>query len=118
MNTTFPWATHVSYALLGQAVEIDVEPPTPESILAALDGTGWPKTRIASVARQRLDHGESWPFPVAPQVVKAAGAARWHAVMGEIVESLGVSIEHRAPSSRSTLDSDETRLLADVPPHW
>lgn len=111
------WASELASCLVGEPVELKGVAPDARSVLAALDEAGWPEELIAAIASDRIAAEQPWPFPVDRRVV-AAGPAQWYALVGEARRLLGVDGDLRPPSRRTTLTTDERRLLDDVPPHW
>ncbi|MDR3070627.1 MAG: hypothetical protein LBU38_06430 [Propionibacteriaceae bacterium] len=83
-----------------------------------LGKAGWPVARIRAHALARLVAGESWPHPVDLSLVRAVGPARYAAALESARRTLGLwTLTELPPSTRTDLNADERRLLADVPTH-
>ena len=116
---TQPWHRALGLALTGEDLDLGVqERCDAHAVAAALAGAGWAAPRIAAHARA-LAGVAPWPHPVPAQDRAGIGAAEFHAALIRTREALGVdALEVLPPSSRTTLDADERRLVADVPPHF
>lgn len=111
------WASDLAACLVGQPVDLPAGRMGARQVIEALAERGWPASRIVELARARFEAEEQWPFPVDQDVV-AQGPAQWYALVGEARALLGLEGAVRAPTSRTTLNADERRLLSDAPPHW
>ncbi|HET7725099.1 MAG TPA: hypothetical protein VFK68_10710 [Propionibacteriaceae bacterium] len=111
------WASDLAACLIGQPVDLPGSVTGARAVLDALAERGWPSARIVEVAHARFEAEQEWPFPVSRDVV-AQGPAQWYALVADARALLGLEGISRPPSSRTTLDADERRLLGDVPPHW
>jgi len=113
------WQAAVGYALTGDDLALD-EPgrPEPEALVEALAGAGWSADRIGSHARALLAEEGVWPHPVPSALRAGCGAAQLAAALGRTRALLGlITLETRAPSTRTRLNADELRLMREVPPH-
>ena len=102
-------------ALVGEAVPV---PEAGADVAEWLSGNGWTPARIADLRHQRQEAGEAWPFPVAPELVRPIGFARFTAVLAQARTELGVDglvpTRHTGPR---VIGPAERRLLAERPPH-
>ncbi|MDQ7992494.1 MAG: hypothetical protein AAGC63_05865 [Propionicimonas sp.] len=113
------WHAAIAAALVGEELDLP-EPGRPEipGLLADLAREGWPAARIAGHARSRVAGEQPWPHQIPPRLRAGCGAAQLHAALAAARNQLGLgSLEVRGPSRRTRLDSDEQRLMRDVPPH-
>ncbi|MDR0286004.1 MAG: hypothetical protein LBI33_14120 [Propionibacteriaceae bacterium] len=106
----------LAYALTGEPLALPATWDT-AALLAALAAAGWPAERLGSHARARWEVGLPWPHPLPPDSLGGIGAAQWYAGLQAVRTALGLEVEVRPPSRRTSLTADERRLLADVPPH-
>ena len=110
-------AHELGRALTGQDILFESSPTNVEEILSALALAGWPPERIRDHAEQTREADEPWPHPIDLDAVRAVGPARWYALLGSALTTLGLDVDPQKPSNRTTLNADERRLLQDVPPH-
>ncbi|MGC4153799.1 MAG: hypothetical protein QM628_12045 [Propionicimonas sp.] len=114
------WHAAIGYALVGEELPL-AEPgrPDPVRLMAELAEAGWDAGRIHSHARAVVEAEQPWPHQIPAELRQGCGAAQLHAALGRTRAFLGVlTLETRAPSTRTRLDADEQRLLRDVPPHY
>jgi hypothetical protein len=106
----------LAYALTG--VQLDL-PTTADlgALLIDLAERGWPAATLADHADATRAAGQPWPHPVSAATISSFGAARWYAALADLKRRLGQDVAIQPPSTRTTLNADERRLLADVPPH-
>ena len=114
-----PWHQALGLALTGEDLALGVQERFEvNEAVAALASVDWDAARIAEHAH-RLVGQAPWPHPVPAAQWGPIGAAEFHAALLRLRERLGLSaLEVRPPSTRTRLDADERRLLADVPPHF
>ena len=113
------WHRALAYALVGEQLPLeDVDTPDPDALRAALARAGWDVGRLAAHVNDVRRSGAPWPHPVPDALRAGLGAAQLHAALSRVRGDLGLdAVVLRPPSRRATLDADERRLLADVPPH-
>ncbi|MFT3876899.1 MAG: hypothetical protein QM708_10835 [Propioniciclava sp.] len=113
------WHAAIAWALTGESMDLgDQDAPDPEALAAGLADHGWDEARLAEHAREASASGV-WPHPIPDAVRAGLGAAQLHAAIRSAREHLGLAVlSVRAPSRRTSLNADERRLLADVPPHY
>ena len=116
---TASWHRALGLALTGEALELGVQDAFDvDAAVAALAAAGWDAERVHDHAHQCAG-SVPWPHPVAAHERDGVGPAEFHAAILRLRERLGLSaLEVRPPSTRTRLDADERRLLADVPPHF
>ena len=116
---TLPWHRALGLALTGEELDVGVQERFDARAAAdALADAGWDAPRIAEHARA-LAGVAPWPHPVAAGRRGGIGPAEFHAALIRTREALGVdALDVLPPSARTTLNADERRLLADVPPHF
>lgn len=113
------WHAAIAYALTGVELELSEPPaPDPDLLVADLASLGWTSARIRRHAGERVDSGSPWPHQIPARLRQGCGAAQLYAALGRARTLLGLQVlEVRPPSSRTSLNADELRLLRDVPPH-
>jgi len=108
----------LAYALTGEDLPIRATDGSIEDFLSALEAAGWPPDRVRSFANDSWDHEAPWPRPLPAHSLDSVGAAQWYATLTSARAALGLDVVRFPPSRRTTLTSDEQRLLADLPPHY
>jgi hypothetical protein len=113
------WHSALAQALTGEAADFPAsDGPDPVGLADELARRGWPAERVQEHASARIAAELPWPHAVDPAVIAALGAARFYAALTQLRKCLGVWVlDSQAPSSRTQLNADELRLLAEVPPH-
>ena len=114
------WHAAIAYALVGEELGL-TEPalPEPQRLVAELRDAGWDAERIAVHALGTIEAEQPWPHPIPAELRQGCGAAQLHAALGRTRALLDlVTLETRAPTTRTRLNPDERRLLRDVPPHY
>lgn len=110
----------LAWALVGE--QLDLDPATvldQDALVTQLAEHGWNAAAIREHAVACHAREEVWPHQVPPELRAGLGAAQWFAALGELRDRLDVVVlEERPPSTRTQLNADERRLLADVPPHF
>lgn len=106
----------LAYALVG--VEVDVGACDSEPVLLArLAADGWGVPEIRRHAQERSGAGQPWPHQVPLDWLRECGAARWAALVADLVDRLRLAGDPTVRSGDRPLTPDERRLLAEVPPH-
>lgn len=113
------WHSTLAYALVGESFDLGVQcRPDAEELARALSERGWDAPAVRAHALEERRAGRPWPHPLDADARAGMGAAQWFAALGRARAALGVDVlAERAPSPRTTLDADERRLMAEVPPH-
>lgn len=113
------WQAAVGFALVGVELAMDESGrPDPEALVEALSQAGWTADQIGDHARSLVAAEQVWPHPVPAALRSGCGAAQFAAALGRTRALLGLTtLETRAPSTRTTYNADELRLLREVPPH-
>lgn len=103
-------------ALTGE--ELPLRASKPDALAAELVSLGWDSVRLKDLRRQRQVTKQPWPFPVAIEVRRELGFARFDAALTHLRELLGLSGQSHALQSNGAWGEVERRLAADRPPHW
>jgi hypothetical protein len=113
------WHSALAFALVGVRVElVETGQPDPQELLVELASMGWDPVRISDHAHEMVAAERPWPHPVPRQLRDGCGAAQFHASVNRARQLLKLeSLETLPPSERQELNSDEVRLLREVPPH-
>ncbi|HOB05336.1 MAG TPA: hypothetical protein PKM36_08725 [Propionibacteriaceae bacterium] len=106
----------MAFALVGEEVPVGAV-EAGESFLAALAAVGWSADTLQRHADDRRSAELPWPHPVPVDWLRSYGAARWSAVLADLVSRLQLDVAPTAVRATRPLSPDERRLLADVPPH-
>jgi hypothetical protein len=115
---TARWQAALAYALVGAELPLEEGRADPDAAVAALTDLGWTAERIGTHAREVVAAEQPWPHPVPQALRSGCGPAQFHAAVARARELLGLTtLEVRTPSRRTSLNADERRLLAEVPPH-
>lgn len=114
-----PWHRALGQALTGCDLDLGVQERFgADAAVAALAAAGWDAVRIGAHAHA-VAGAEPWPHPVPADARGSIGAAEFHAALIRTREALGLAVlTVLPPSTRTRLDADERRLLADAPPHF
>lgn len=115
------WHQALAYALTGTrfaALGRQARPDLPQ-LIADLEPqlpSGW--TGVRRHVADRRAAGEPWPYAVPPDLRVGIGAARFLAVQGALITTLGLRPEGPQPTTRErALTAEERRLVEDAPPH-
>ena len=106
-------ASLVAYALTGEQIS-----PGGGDLPTALAALGWHTERLQALRRSRQEAGQPWPFPVAPEQIRAVGFARFDALLAAARRDLELTGLVPRQRMNRPMDADERRLSADRPPHW
>lgn len=112
------WHAALSYALLGRVPESVADPGQVDvvELLRDLDRMpGGLDAVKAEIAERRSTH--AWPHPVPENLMYGLGPAQFASALTALRRELGVDARARTVRAARSLDEDERRLQADVPPH-
>lgn len=109
-------AVELGRALTGE--ELPLSAADPAALAAQLVSLGWDSARLADLRRLRQSTKQPWPFPVAIDVRRELGFARFDAQLTHLRKLMGVSGQSHALQSNRAWGEAERRLAADRPPHW
>ena len=113
------WHRAIGFALTG--IDLDLAPqatPDLDALVTQLAERGWDADRMIRHAHQAAA-SELWPHPIPDALRAGLGAAQLHAAIRLARVCYGLEVLAVLPPSRRTsLDANERRLLADVPPHF
>lgn len=113
------WHTALAWALTGQRFDLESQDPDVGVLLDQLGELGWPVERIRLHAREVSAGGDVWPHPIPTDIRVGLGAAQLAAnILLARRECDLEALEVLPPSTRTDLDADERRLMAEVPPHY
>lgn len=114
------WQAVVAYALTGERLAVTRATDFDAALLARdLVALGWERARVESLAEAAQERGEPYPCPVPSELRPGIGAAQLAAVVRQARLALGlIGADAGSVSTRTDLDADERRLLAEVPPHY
>lgn len=115
-----PWASALALALTGEAFDLaPSESADPAAVLEALEGAGWPASRLRELATDRRCQGLPWPFPADRHTLRQLGsAAAYLAALAECERLAHADGLTAGTLADRPLNAAERRLLADVPPHF
>lgn len=113
------WHRAIAFALTGADLDLgEQQAPDLDLLVEQLSHRGWDADALGDHARAAAAAGP-WPHPVPDALRAGLGAAQLYAAIGGARERYGLEVLTVLPPSRRTrLDTDERRLLADVPPHF
>lgn len=111
------WWPAVAYALTGSRLPGDPVGPEPRALADALARSGWDSGRLAELRSARIAAELPWPVPVPSEIRGDLGPAQLQAVLGTLIDRLGLR-STRTGGSGAPPGPAERRLLADRPPHW
>ncbi len=113
------WQAALGFALVGSRLGLaEAGRPDASLLLSELAAQGWDQAAIAAHARAVVAAGEVWPHPVPTDLRAGLAPAQFAAALGQLRAALELSTLVMAPpSNRTALDSEERRLLREVPPH-
>lgn len=115
------WNAALAYAITGRRWEDLAEAGKPELALVAYEirhrfPGGSPALQAEITNRRKA--GEPWPYEVPAELRAGLGAAQWLAALAELRKRLAVGPQPDRPVlSNREPDTDEQRLLREVPPH-
>lgn len=113
------WHAALGYALTGTELVLP-EPGAPDLpvLLEDLDHAGWPAVRLAAHISARIEAEQPWPHQIPAELRAGCGAAQLGAALAELQRILGFTgLLTQPPAARRRLNTDELRLLREVPPH-
>ncbi len=112
------WHAALSYALLGRVPETVADSGEVDMAQLLRDLDRMPGGLAAVRAEiARRGSAQTWPHSVPENLSHGLGAAQFASALATLRRELGVDARARTAGAARSLDADERRLQADVPPH-